>query len=112
MPIQALSASLYNKSNILYITYANITNFSLTKIVDYVPEAGIWRDQKLVICADAIYKFWLFQVHSRHPQLSQSVGCAYRIYNFQKTIVGEINTIWDCRYESGIQKKRKVSEFG
>jgi hypothetical protein len=23
-----------------------------------------------------------------------------------------MNTIWDCRYESGIPKKRKVYEFG
>ena len=38
-----------------------------------MPEAGIWRDQKLVICADAIYKFWLFQVHSRHIQFLEFV---------------------------------------
>ena len=34
----------------------------------------------------------------------------YTISN--KPIDGEINPIWDCRYQSGIPKKRKVSEFG
>ncbi|MDB4442341.1 hypothetical protein N9219_02860 [bacterium] len=30
----------------------------------------------------------------------------------KKSIAGEIVTIWDCRYDRGIPKKWKVSEFG
>jgi len=30
----------------------------------------------------------------------------------KKTIAGETNTIWDCRYASSIPKKRKLFEFG
>jgi len=32
----------------------NIQKISLSKIVDFVPEDKIWRDQKFVGCADAI----------------------------------------------------------
>jgi hypothetical protein len=41
------------------------------------------------------------------------VWIAYTEYTISNaTIVEEMNTLWECRYESGIQKKRKVSEFG
>jgi hypothetical protein len=32
----------------------NIQNFSLTKIVDFVPEAKIWKHQNSFRCADEI----------------------------------------------------------
>ncbi len=57
-------------------TMANIQNYSISEIVTSVPEHGIWRDQKFVRCADAIYKFLIFWVHSRHLNFSQSVDFA------------------------------------
>jgi len=58
-------------------------------------------------------------------ELFRKVGLIAEIHNWAKvwiayteytisnaTIVEEMNTLWECRYESGIQKKRKVSEFG
>jgi hypothetical protein len=32
----------------------NIQNFSLAKIVNFVPECGIWKEGKFVGCADVI----------------------------------------------------------
>jgi hypothetical protein len=41
------------------------------------------------------------------------VWVAHSEYTISKQpIGGEINTIGECRYQSGIPKKRKVSEFG
>ncbi len=40
------------------------------------------------------------------------VWIAYTEYTISNaTIVEEMNTLWECRYESGIQKKRKVFAF-
>ena len=38
----------------LSITKTNIQKFSMLKIVDFVPEAKIWRDLKFVRCAEEI----------------------------------------------------------
>ena len=32
----------------LYIASAKVTNFALPEIVSFVPDGGIWRDQKFV----------------------------------------------------------------
>ena len=52
-----------------------------------------------------------FFIHSRFIYFSQSVDFAYRIYIFQKTIAGEMNTIWDSG-ENGASKNRKCSTWG
>jgi hypothetical protein len=44
---------------------------------------------------------------------SAKVWVAHTEYTISKNpVAGEQNTIWDCRYESDIPKKRKVFEFG
>ena len=58
---------------------------------------------EMAICcrfAKDICKFSICLIHSRHPQLSQSVDCAQRIYNLLRTFAGEINTIWDCSIQT------------
>ena len=48
-----------------------------------MPKSEILKGWKILGCADAIYKFWLFQVNSRNSQFSKSVGWVYLIYNFE-----------------------------
>jgi hypothetical protein len=40
----------------------NIKNFSIVKIVDFVPECGIWREVKFVRCADAMCNFGILEI--------------------------------------------------
>jgi hypothetical protein len=45
---------------------------------------------------------------SRNLKFSQSVDLHSEYTISKKSITGEINTIWECRYESGIPKNQKV----
>jgi len=68
----------------LYDGSANPMNFNLHELINVVPESKIWRDWKFVRCAAVTGKLWRGLVYSRHLKFTQSVDCAYRIYNFPK----------------------------
>jgi hypothetical protein len=46
-------------------TICSVVRFSALG-VDFMPKSEILKGWKILGCADAIYKFWLFQVHSRY----------------------------------------------
>jgi hypothetical protein len=69
-------------TDILWLSCAlgrtNINFFLLLNLMDSVPKVGIWRDLKFVRYADAISKFLIFWVHSRHIQFYKFVGLRFR----------------------------------
>ena len=54
--VNILSSIFCNKTNILYITYANITNFGSSKSGGFVPEAKIWKGCNLIRCPYELQK--------------------------------------------------------